>query len=191
MSPGPPPARYFTDATTFRAWLQAHAASATELLVGFHKTGRGRATLSWSDSVDEALCFGWIDGVRKRIDEDRYTIRFTPRKPTSIWSAINIAKVETLRARGRITAAGEAAFARRTGPKSVVYAHQQAHTASLSQPEEKAFRRHRAAWAFFDATPPSYRKVVLHWITTAKRPETRASRLATLIEACAGRRRPR
>jgi uncharacterized protein YdeI (YjbR/CyaY-like superfamily) len=182
---------FFGTALDFRAWLQAHADSAMELLVGFHKVGTGRPSMSWPDSVDEALCFGWIDGVRKRIDDHTYSIRFSPRKPGSIWSAVNIAKLERLRAQSRVTPAGERAFARRTAARSVVYAYEQADTAELSAAELRTFRRHKAAWAFFDATPPSYKKVMLHWITTAKRAETRASRLAKLIEACAAGQRLR
>lgn len=183
--------QYFDSAFAFRAWLQAHAATAAELLVGYHKVGSGRPSLSWPESVDEALCFGWIDGVRRRIDDQRYSIRFTPRKPGSNWSAINIAKVEQLRAQGRMTPAGEAAFARRTDAKSVIYAYEQPYTAELSADELEGFQREAAAWRFFEATPPSYRKVVLHWVTTAKRAETRAARLARLMQACAAGERLR
>lgn len=177
--------RFFANAKSFRVWLEKHASSANELLVGFHKVDSGRPSMTWSESVDEALCFGWIDGVRKRIDGDSYCIRFTPRKPTSIWSAINIAKFETLRAQGRMTAAGEQAFAYRSEARSVVYAYEQMSSATLSAEEVGEFKRSEAAWKFFEATPPSYRKVILHWITTAKRVETRASRLRKLIDACA------
>lgn len=183
--------RFFTTAKLFRAWLEANAASADELLVGFHKVGSGRPSLSWPESVDEALCFGWIDGVRKRIDDDSYSIRFTPRKATSIWSAVNIAKVEQLRAQGRMTPAGEAAFARRTASRSVVYAYEQQAMAALSADELRTFKRHRQAWRFFDSTPAGYRKVVLHWVTAAKRAETRASRFARLVAACAAGERLR
>jgi uncharacterized protein YdeI (YjbR/CyaY-like superfamily) len=177
--------RFFRDAAAFRAWLEAHAATASELLVGFHKVGSGEPGMSWPESVDEALCVGWIDGVRKRIDERTYSIRFTPRKPTSIWSAVNIDKVEQLRAQGRMMAAGERAFAARSEARSVVYAYEQPATAELSVAELQAFQCNRAAWRFFESTPPSYRKVVLHWVRGAKRAETRASRLAKLVEACA------
>ena len=183
--------QYFDNALAFRAWLQANAATAAELLVGYHKVGSGRPSLSWPESVDEALCFGWIDGVRRRIDDQRYSIRFTPRKPGSNWSAINIAKVEQLRAQGRMTPAGETAFAHRTDAKSVIYAYEQAHTAELSADELCRFQRQAAAWRFFEATPPSYRKVVLHWVTTAKRADTRAARLAQLMQACAAGERLR
>lgn len=176
---------FFADPTAFRAWLAAHAAQANALLVGYHKVGTGRPSMTWSESVDEALCFGWIDGVRKRIDDHTYSIRFTPRKPGSIWSAINIAKVEQLRAEGRMTPAGEQAFARRTNAKSVVYAYEQPQTAELTPAELRNFRREKAAWRFFEATPPGYRKVVLHWVTSACKPETRAARFTRLVQACA------
>ena len=176
---------YFTSATDFRRWLETHAASASELLVGFHKVDSGRPCMTWSESVDEALCFGWIDGVRRRIDDAAYTIRFTPRKPTSIWSAINIAKIERLNAEGRLRPAGEAAFAHREEARSKVYAYEQEATAELTPQELRAFKRRKSAWTFFESTPPGYRKVILHWVTRAKKTETRASRLATLVDACA------
>jgi uncharacterized protein YdeI (YjbR/CyaY-like superfamily) len=177
--------RFFETASAFQAWLEANGSSASELLIGYHKVGSGRPSMSWSESVDEALCHGWIDGVRKRIDQNTYSIRFTPRRPTSIWSAVNMAKFEQLRAQGRVSAAGERAFASRTEAKSVVYAYEQEATAELSPAELREFKRNKPAWRFFDTTPPSYKKVVLHWVTTAKRAETRSSRLAKLIEACA------
>ena len=179
--PGP---RFFETADAFRDWLAANASTATELLVGFNKVGSGRPSMTWSASVDEALCFGWIDGVRKRIDERSYTIRFSPRKPASIWSAINIAKVAELEARGRMTPAGASAFACRNEAKSAIYAYERTAPAELSASELRAFKRHQAAWKFFESTPPGYRKVILHWVTSAKRPETRASRLAKLTDAC-------
>lgn len=177
--------RFFETAEAFRAWLEARASTELELLVGYHKVATGRPSMSWSESVDVALCFGWIDGVRKRIDDDSYSIRFTPRKATSIWSAINIAKFERLHAQGRMTAAGERAFASRSEAKSAVYAYEQDAMAELSSSELKEFKRHKAAWRFFQATPPSYKKVMLHWVTTAKRAETRAARFGKLVEACA------
>lgn len=176
---------FFATSADFRRWLDANAETARELLVGFHKVGSGLPSLSWSESVDEALCHGWIDGVRKRIDEHRYSIRFTPRKPGSIWSAINIAKVAQLETEGRMHAAGLRAFAGRSEARSRVYSHEREIDAELSAAELRAFRRERVAWDFFEATPPSYRKVMLHWITTAKRAETRAARLLKLMTACA------
>ncbi len=143
--------------------------------------------MSWSESVDEALCVGWIDSVRKRID-DAYSIRFTPRKPGSIWSAINIAKVERLQAEGRMTPAGAEAFARRTDARSKIYAYEREAPAALSPAELRAFKRDKAAWRFFESTPPGYRKVVLHWVCSAKKPETRAARLGKLLAVSAAGR---
>ena len=152
--------------------------------MGFYKVGSGKPSMSWPESVDEALCFGWIDGVRKRIDEHSYSIRFTPRKTTSIWSAINIAKVEKLQAEGRMTEAGLQAYAHRQDHKSKVYAYEQESTAELSPEKLKEFKHNAKAWAFFESTPPSYKRAILHWVTSAKKPETRASRFATLLRAC-------
>jgi uncharacterized protein YdeI (YjbR/CyaY-like superfamily) len=183
--------RFFETASAFRAWLEANADYRVELLVGFHKVDSALPSMSWSESVDEALCFGWIDGVRRGIDENAYSIRFTPRKSVSIWSAINIRKFEQLQAQGRMTPAGVAAFERRKASKSKIYAYEQESTAQLSSQELKTFRREKRAWSYFEDTPPSYKKVILHWITTAKRVDTRASRLATLITACASAQRLR
>lgn len=176
---------FFADAQAFRAWLDRYAANATELLVGFHKVGSGQPCMSWSESVDEALCFGWIDGRRKRIDDDSYSIRFTPRKPASIWSVVNIAKIDKLRTAGKMTPAGEAAFALRLAAKSGIYAHERSDVPELRDAERERFQRDAAAWAYFEAAPPGYRKVMLHWITKAKREETRSKRLAQLMRACA------
>lgn len=174
---------YFPGPQAFRAWLLLHAASADSLMVGFHKVATGLPTMTWSDSVDEALCFGWIDGRRNRIDEHAYTIRFTPRKAGSIWSLVNIAKVEVLRAQERMTPAGEAAFALRSVARSGVYSHEREAPAALSDAETAIFRRDKLAWKYFEATPPGYRRVVLHWITSARREATRNARLVKLIAA--------
>ncbi|MDX2220025.1 MAG: YdeI/OmpD-associated family protein [Burkholderiales bacterium] len=183
--------KFFPESKAFRTWLESNAATAPELLVGFHKVGSGKPSMTWSESVDEALCFGWIDGVTKRIDDASYTVRFTPRKPTSIWSKVNIAKYHKLEAEGRMTPAGAKAFALRSETKSGVYSFEQPGMPELSAAELRVFKRNKAAWKFFEATPPGYRKTVLHWVTTAKREETRASRLARLIEACAAGERLR
>jgi uncharacterized protein YdeI (YjbR/CyaY-like superfamily) len=180
---------FFEDAAQFRAWLAQHAHEARELLVGFHKVGTGKPSMRWSDSVDQALCYGWIDGVRKGIDEDTYTIRFTPRKAGSIWSAVNIDKVAKLREQGLMTPAGEAAFAQRSDARSRVYSHERETPAELEPADLARFKRHKAAWAYFEACPPGYRKRMLHVVTSAKKPETRAARLERLIEACAEGRR--
>lgn len=185
MSQGAAIPQFFATAAAFRAWLASHSASATELLVGFHKVGSGQPSMTWSESVDEALCVGWIDGVRRRIDDRSYSIRFTPRKPTSIWSAVNIQKVAQLQSAGRMTASGMEAFQHRQAHRSAIYAHEQAAPADLSAPELRLFKRQAAAWQFFSNTPPGYRKVMLHWVTSAKKAETRAARLAKLMAASA------
>ena len=187
MAPATP--SFFATAALFGAWLQAHGAHETELVVGFWKVGSGRPSLSWPESVDEALCVGWIDGVRKRIDDQAYQIRFTPRRPGSIWSAINLAKVQALLAQGRMQPAGLQAHAGRLAHKSAIYAYEQPQDAALSADETAQFRREAAAWAYFEACPPSYRQPVLHRIVTAKKAETRERRLQQLIEACARRQR--
>lgn len=174
---------FFATSAAFRRWLQKHAAQSAELLVGFHKVGSGRPCMTWSESVDEALCFGWIDGVRRRIDEHSYSIRFTPRKPASIWSAVNIAKMEQLQVAGRMTPAGLAAFSHRQAHKSAIYSHEQPSAAELPEAQLREFKRHRKAWQFFEAAPAGYRKSMLHWVTSAKRAETRESRFAQLLAA--------
>ena len=189
MTPARPAATFFATAAAFRRWLAKHAATERELIVGFHKVDSGLPSLTWPQSVDEALCYGWIDGVRKRIDETSYQIRFTPRRPNSIWSAINIAKVEAMRAAGKMTPAGESAFARRTDKKSVVYAYEQESEAALTPTERTAFRKAKGAWKFLESCPPSYRRVVFHWIVTARKPETRAARVQKLVAACAAGKR--
>jgi uncharacterized protein YdeI (YjbR/CyaY-like superfamily) len=180
---------FFDTAEDFRSWLAAHAHETKELLVGFHKVGTGKPCMTWSESVDQALCYGWIDGVRKRVDDATYTIRFTPRKAGSIWSAVNIDKVAKLREQGLMTPAGEAAFAQRSEDRSRVYSHERETLAELSPEDLARFRRHKAAWAFFEACPPGYRKRMLHVVTSAKKPETRTARLDRLIAACAEDRR--
>jgi uncharacterized protein YdeI (YjbR/CyaY-like superfamily) len=177
-------AAFFKSSLAFRKWLEVNSATEVELLVGFYKVGSGYPSMTWSESVDQALCFGWIDGVRKRTDEHSYSIRFTPRKKTSIWSAVNIAKLEKLRQSGEVTAAGLEAYSFRSDAKSKVYAYEQESSPDLSKLEILQFKRGGSAWDFFSSTPPSYRKVMLHWVTQAKKSETRASRLLKLIAAC-------
>ena len=180
---------FFDTADDFRRWLSTNHATALELLVGFHKVGSGRPSMSWPESVDEALCFGWIDGVRKRIDEQSYQIRFTPRRRLSIWSLVNVDKVEKLLAEGRMQAAGIAAYRARTEKKTGVYAFERERPAELSDDESQLFMGNRVAWHYFESTPPSYRKLMLHWVVSAKQQATRQRRLAELIAACAGQRR--
>lgn len=182
---------FFSRPEELRAWLVEHHATATELWVGFYKQATGRRSLTWSEVVDEALCFGWIDGKAQRIDEHRYRQRLTPRRRTSNWSAINIAKVAELRAQGRMTPAGEAAFAARRDDRSEVYSYERRHEAALDAEQEAVFRANPPAWEWFGAQSPSYRTLATFWVVSAKRPETRTRRLATLIECCAdGRRVP-
>ena len=185
MPPRPGDIIYFDSPAAFRRWLARRHATATEVQVGFWKKGSGQPSLTWPESVDEALCFGWIDGVRKRIDDGAYQIRFTPRKAKSTWSAVNVSRVEALVAEGRMRPAGLEAFARRLEANSGIYSYEQAAPLALTPNEVKAFRRNKAAWAYFEAVAPSYRKTVTHWITRAKKAETRARRLAKLIESCA------
>ena len=180
---------YFETAEQFRAWLAAHAHAATELLVGFRKVGSGLPSMRWSESVDQALCYGWIDGVRRRVDEDSYTIRFTPRQARSIWSAVNIDKVAALRAAGLMTPAGEAVFALRSEARSHVYSHERSAPAELAPEAAALFRQNVAAWAYFGACPPGYRQRMLHLVVSAKKQGTRDGRLARLIEACSAGRR--
>ena len=174
---------YFPTEADFRQWLEANYQSAPELLVGFWKKGTGRPSIDWPQARDQALCFGWIDGVRKSLGDDAYTIRFTPRRKGSIWSKVNVERFAALKAEGLMTDAGERAYEENKG-KSGLYAYER-ELAALDTAEEKQFRKHRTAWADWEKRPPGYRKTVLHWITSAKRPETRANRLAILIESSA------
>lgn len=177
--------RFFASSAAWRKWLHAHHAKQTELLVGFYKRDSGRPCMTWSESVDEALCYGWIDGVRKSIDDTRYSIRFSVRKPTSIWSKVNIAKAEALIASGRMMPAGLEKFQRRTSAKSGVYAFEQGEIA-FDAPTARIFQADRAAWEFFQKQGAYYRKRMTWWVINARRPETRQKRLAKLIEASHG-----
>jgi uncharacterized protein YdeI (YjbR/CyaY-like superfamily) len=179
---------YFASPAEFRAWLEEHHETESEVWVGMWKKATGRPSLTWAQAVDEALCFGWIDGIAKRVDDERHMQRFTPRKPTSNWSAINIANVERLRAEGRMRPAGEAAFARRRDDKTAIYSHEQRKNPQLEPEEQAQLEANADAWAYFSARPPSYRKPAIWWVISAKKPETRARRLATLIaDSAAGR----
>jgi Uncharacterized protein conserved in bacteria len=183
--------RFFATAADFRAWLHANHDRTTELVVGFHRKGSGRPSITWPESVDEALCYGWIDGVRRSLDEDSYTIRFTPRKASSIWSNVNIAKAEALLAAGKMMPAGLAAWQRRDPARSGLYSFEREEPAAFDATMERRFRANRAAWKFFGAQPAGYRRVATHYVVSAKRPETREKRLATLIECSArGERLP-
>jgi len=173
---------FFKTPKDFRAWLAKHHNDETELLVGFYKVESGKASITWPQSVDEALSFGWIDGVRRRIDDEAYSIRFTPRKARSIWSAVNIKRMGELIAEGRVAPAGAAAFERRDEKRSEVYSFER-KMAAFDDETLVRFKKERKAWEWFSAQAPSYRRVATHWVTSAKRPETREKRLGTLI-AC-------
>ena len=180
---------WFDGPEGWRAWLEAHHDTATEVWVGMYKKRSPRHTMTWSQAVDEALCFGWIDGVMHRVDDERHAQRFTPRKPTSNWSAVNIAKVAALRAEGRMRPAGEAAFAKRRADRTAVYSYERRGEASFSDEQRAALDADPAAAAFFDAQPPGYRQLATYWVVSAKKPETRERRMAQLIEdSAAGRR---
>ncbi len=178
---------FFPSEVEFRRWLEANHASTPELLVGFWKKSTGKPPIDWPQARDQALCFGWIDGVRKSLGEEAYTIRFTPRRKGSIWSKVNVERFAALTAEGLMTAAGERAY-EENKHKSGLYSYEKP-LASLAAAETSLFRKNKAAWSYWEGQPAGYRKLVLNWITTAKKPETRAKRLATLIEDCgAGRR---
>ena len=182
---------FFRTPAEFRHWLDAHHYRATELVVGFYKRDSGKPSITWPESVDEALCYGWIDGVRRSLGDESYTIRFSPRKPTSIWSNVNIAKVEALLAAGRMMPAGLVAWEKRDPAKSGIYAFERREAAAFDVESERRFKRNRAAWIYFQAQPPGYRRLATHYVVSAKRPETRARRLAALIEHSArGERLP-
>jgi uncharacterized protein YdeI (YjbR/CyaY-like superfamily) len=174
---------FFATAAEWRGWLEKHHASATELSVGFWKKASGRASITWPESVDEALCFGWIDGVRHRIDHEAYRIRFTPRKATSTWSQVNLRRFAELKAQGRIASAGQAAHDIGKD-RTKQYSYEKAE-AEFAREELAAFKANAGAWANFKAFPPSYRRVAIHRVTSAKGEATRAKRLSILIDASA------
>lgn len=174
---------FFATPSDFREWLEKNYKSKTELLVGFYKTGSGKQSITWPESVDQALCFGWIDGVRRSLGEESYSIRFTPRKPNSIWSAVNIKKMDDLMSQGLVKPEGIAAFEKRTEAKSKVYSHERTQDAVLPDELEAIFKTNTAAWEYFMKQAPSYRKVMLHHITSAKQEKTRLSRFEKLLKA--------
>ena len=171
---------FFATPAKFRAWLRTHHRSATELWVGFHKKATGIPSITWEESVDEALCYGWIDGIRYSQDEKSYKIRFTPRNPKSVWSKINVAKMATLVEAKKMTPAGLAVFEKRDPAKT--YGSAIERSIPFDAACEKAFRTDRVAWAYFEVQPPGYRRLMAHWVMLAKRAETRATRLTRLIE---------
>jgi len=176
--------KFFRTAGDFRHWLQQHHDSAPELLVGFYKVTSGRPSITWAESVDEALCFGWIDGVRRRLGEASYSVRFTPRRPGSIWSAVNIRRARALAAQGRMAAAGVAAFEVRTPRRSGRYSYEQ-RPAQLVAPYSGMLEANAAARRFFERQAPSYQRAATWWVVSAKKEETRLKRARTLIELSA------
>jgi uncharacterized protein YdeI (YjbR/CyaY-like superfamily) len=172
---------FFPTPAKFRAWLRRHHAKKKELWVGYYHKKTGKPTMTWSDSVDEALCYGWIDGIRKSHAEGAYKIRFTPRKPTSVWSNINIAKVAALTTAGRMMPAGIAAFAQRKADKSGIASFERTEPAQLEPAMEKAFRRNKGAWTYFQSQAPYYRRLATHYVVSAKKEETRQRRFENLL----------
>jgi uncharacterized protein YdeI (YjbR/CyaY-like superfamily) len=180
--------KFFRTPADLRAWLETNHATATELWIGFYTKDSGKLSITWPESVDQALCFGWIDGIRKRVDEISYQIRFTPRRRGSIWSATNIKRAKELVTQKQMRPTGLKAFAARIENKSGIYSYEQRST-ELSQRYAKLLKKNKAAWNFFEKQPPSYRKMIGWWIISAKKEETRMARLAKLIsESAKGKR---
>jgi len=179
---------FFQTENDFREWLECNHEKETELMVGFYKVNSGKPSMTWSQSVDQALCFGWIDGIRRSIDEERYCIRFTPRRNDSNWSAVNIKKIEELTKAGLMKPAGVKAFSLRKEDKSEIYSYENDATL-LDSPYETQFRENKKAWEFFMKQAPSYRKAVMRWIMGAKQEETRQARLKKTINQCEQQKR--
>ena len=176
--------KFFRTTAEFRQWLQRHHGTAKELLVGFYKKSSGKPSITWPESVDEALCYGWIDGIRKRVDEERYTIRFTPRRAGSIWSAVNTGRARTLAAQGRMTPAGLSAFEARRPNRSGRYSYEQ-RPQELTAPYARMLARNAAARKFFLAQTPSYRRAATWWVLSARTEATRLRRAQTLVQLSA------
>lgn len=179
---------FFPTQQDFRRWLEENHETETEIFVGYYKVSSGKDGMTWSESVDQALCFGWIDGVRRNIDKESYCNRFTPRKPKSNWSAVNIKKVAELTKKGLMKSAGIAAYAKRTDDKSKVYAYEN-ELKSLSDEFEKRFKENEKAWNFFETQANWYKKQMINWVMTAKQEATRQSRFEKLLTASADGKR--
>jgi uncharacterized protein YdeI (YjbR/CyaY-like superfamily) len=180
---------FFPNPQAFHRWLKSNHRTATELWVGFYRKDSGRPSMTWSESVDEALCFGWIDGIVKTVDEISYVRRFTPRRPGSNWSAVNIAKIKALTKAGRMMPAGLAAFEGRDPKKADRYSYERRHQAKLTPAMVRAFRKNANAWKFFEALPPGHRRLLILRIIDAKQDATREKRLQQTIAMCAAGRR--
>ena len=187
-APVPTEVRIFDNAAQLRAWLEEHHESVDELWVGLYKKGVPKTSLSYAEAVEEALCFGWIDGITRRVDDEVYTIRFTPRRKDSGWSAVNVGKVAELEAAGRMHPAGRQVFERRDRRKDASYSYERTPRELPAQAQAQ-LRRDPGAWAYWQSCTPSYRRTATHWVLSAKREETRARRLATLVADCAAGRR--
>jgi uncharacterized protein YdeI (YjbR/CyaY-like superfamily) len=174
--------RFFPSPAEFRTWLQQHHDQSTELWVGFYKKNSDKPSITWPEAVGQALCFGWIDGIRKSLDAASYVIRFTPRTASSTWSAVNIARAKELVAQGLMSPAGLQAFEKRTDEKSAIYSYEQRKSAQLTDAQETKFRARRRAWEFFQAQPPWYRRTATYWVISAKKEETREKRFAALMD---------
>ncbi|GAB3911267.1 YdeI/OmpD-associated family protein [Larkinella knui] len=172
---------FFATPAEFRQWLEENHATVKELFVGFYKVGSGKPSITWPQSVDEALCFGWIDGVRKSIDETSYMIRFTPRKAKSIWSAVNLKRIGELTEQGLVKPAGLKVFQERDLKKAGIYAYEK-EDQQLDEAFEAQLKANEKAWQFFHKQAPSYQKTIRNWVMSAKQPETRLKRLTSLIE---------
>ena len=179
-----PDPTFFASAAQFRRWLEKNHSSATELWVGFYKASTGKNTFTYKQALDEALCFGWIDGVRKSLDAESYVQRFTPRRRRSYWSAVNTKRVHELQAAGLMHTAGLEAFARRDAAATARYSFERERPV-FDPAQEKQFRSNRTAWTYFESEAPWYQRVATHWVTSAKKPETRQRRLEMLISDCA------
>jgi uncharacterized protein YdeI (YjbR/CyaY-like superfamily) len=173
----------FDSPTSFRKWLEKNHRAETELLVGYYKVDTKKPSMTWSESVDEALCFGWIDGIRRSVNNESYCIRFTPRNPQSNWSAVNIKKVEEMIRLGKMTSAGLAAYERRLAARSAIYSYEN-RPEKLDTEMEAQFQEHNKAWIFFNTQAPSYQKTRIYWVMSAKQEATRIQRLVKLIRAC-------
>ncbi len=184
----PPKPTFFPTPSDFRAWLEANHDKFHELVVGFHKKSSGKPSITWPESVDAALCFGWIDGIRKSLNETSYTIRFTPRRSTSTWSAVNIKRVGQLKKTGLMHPAGLKAFAARSAKKSGIYSYEQRKSAQFTREHEKQFRANKSAWEFFRSQAPWYQRVTTYWVISAKKEETKFKRLSVLIDHSQNRR---
>jgi uncharacterized protein YdeI (YjbR/CyaY-like superfamily) len=176
--------KFFKTSADLRKWFEKNHQTAKEQWVGYYKAGSGKQSITWSESVDQALCFGWIDGVRKSLDEKRYTIRFTPRNPNSIWSDINIKKIAELKRLGLMTPAGLKVFEQRDSAKSRQYSFEQRKNPKLPAADTKKFKANNRAWKYFLSQPPWYQKAAVWWVISAKKEETRLKRLAQLIKDC-------